>query len=145
MRPWERVDALSFEQWVLFLAVSFRDRYRAVARAAAREAHEDLPLSRGGRLTVVQVNAGEAVHFIYSATSEAEPTACRSLTLEPPEGLALQDWALLHGEGYLRFVARGVDPAPAGHFVVFPAQGDEHDVVLHEAERLAHEHAAARR
>lgn len=138
------MDGFTFEQWVLFLAVTFRDRYRAVAR---RWPHleERLPLARAGKLTVVQVNSGEAVHFIYTATEAAEPTACRSIVVEPPAGLSLADWALLHEEGYKRFVERGLAGRTVGHIVLFPGaeSADERGTMLAEAERLAREHAAS--
>lgn len=133
---------VTFEQWVLFLAVRFRARYKAVGRAAAPEAHADLPLARGGQITVVQVNSGEAVHFLFQATPAAEATICRALTVEPPTGIALQDWALLHEEGYKRFVERSVPGPVEGHVVVFPGDDDALALLIEEATRLAKVHAA---
>jgi hypothetical protein len=144
------VDGLSFEQWVLFVAATFKQRYRAVAQARWPELA--LPLVTGGQLHVVQVNSGEAVHFIFTHSEPARATACRHLTVTPPEGLSLQDWALLHEEGYKRFVERSVTRAGAGapagsdaigHFVLFPGEGDEHAESVLAAERIAREHAAA--
>lgn len=142
MDPQDSEAAFTFEQWVLFLAVVFRQRYRAVAERAFPEGHARLPLARAGKLTVVQVNSGEAVHFIFTATATAEHTSCRALTIAPPEGLSIQDWAMLHGDGYKRFVERTMGTSPVGHFVLFPGEGGEHGQVLEEAERLAREHAA---
>lgn len=139
------METFSFEQWVLFLAVSFRQRYRSVAQASFPELEARLPLLRGGQLTVVQVNAGETVHFLFEATQEAKPTACRALSVQPPEGMSLQDWATLHREGFMRFVERSLGAEPVGHIVLFPQDGDEHATVLLEAERLAREHAAGLR
>lgn len=143
------MDGLTFEQWVLFVAVTFKQRYKAVAQA--RWPARELPLLRGGQLHVVQVNSGQAVHFIFTAAEPAQATACRHLTVTPPDGLSLQDWALLHEEGYKRFVERSVARAAGGapggdaigHFVLFPGQGDEHGESLLAAERIAREHAAA--
>lgn len=137
------MDALTFEQWVLFLAVTFRNQYRAVARQSLPEADARLPLVRAGRLTVAQVNSGEAVHFLYTATREPEATVCRALTVEPPAGLSVPDWALLHAEAYKRFVERSLGCEPVGHFVLFPGQDDAYATVLLEAERIAREHVAA--
>jgi hypothetical protein len=139
--PWRGVD-VSFEQWVLFLAVRFRHHYRAVGKAQAPEDHAALPLARGGKLTVVQVNSGEAVHFLFQATPAAEATTCRALTVEPPTGIALQDWALLHAEGYKRFVERSVPGPVEGHVVVFPGDDDALALLVEEATRLAKVHAA---
>ena len=136
------MTTFTFEQWVVFLAVLFRQRYQAVARTAFPELAPKLPLTHGGQLTVVQVNSGEAVHFVYAATPRAERTACRALTITPPDGLSVEDWALLHGPAYLRFVERSLGAAPVGHFVLFPRDGGEHVEVLEHAERLAREHAA---
>ncbi|MCA1813234.1 MAG: hypothetical protein LC624_04700 [Halobacteriales archaeon] len=134
------MDGVTFEQWVLFIAVTFKQRYKAVAQA--RYPQLPLPLVSGGQLHVVQVNGGEAVHFIFTATQEARETACRHLTVTPPEGLSLQDWALLHEEGYKRFVERSVPGEPVGHFVLFPGQRDEHAASVLAADRIVREHAA---
>lgn len=139
------MDGLSFEQWVLFVAVTFRQRYRTVAQRAFPELEPSLPLARSGKLTVVQVNSGEAVHFIFTSSAAAESTACRHLTVEPPEGMTLRDWAVLHEEGYRRFVERAVPGQPVGHFVVFPSDGDAHGASLEAAERIVREHAARAR
>lgn len=140
--PWKPVDALSFDQWLLFMAVSFRARYRAVARELFPHLEEHLPIVRAGKLTVVVVNAGEAVHFIYTATERPEPTTCRHLTLTPPEGLPLRDYVWLHEEDYRRFVERAVPGERLGHVHVFPEDGDEHARVLLAADAMAREHAA---
>jgi hypothetical protein len=137
------VDGLSFEQWVLFVAISFRDQYRAHAARAFPDVAAQLPLNRGGKLTVVQVNGGDAVHFIYTGTATKQHTDARHLLLEPPEGFALRDWALLHGEGYKRFVERTLGLDSVGHFVLFPDEDDARATALLEADRIVREHALA--
>lgn len=106
---------------------------------------------RGGRLHVVQVHGGEAVRFVFTASERASATACRHLTVTPPDGLSLQDGAPLHEEGTKRFVERSVTRAgagatgaePVGHFVLFPGEDDAHAESLLAAERIAREHAVA--
>lgn len=139
--------AFTFEQWVLFQAIVFRDRYRAVASAKVPDLTHEMPLEKGGKLTVVQVNSGEAVHFLYHGTPAKEATDCRHLVLAPPEGLSLRDWAMLHEEGYKRFVERTVAARAelVGHYVVFPDEQDAHALAVEAADRLAREHAATLR
>jgi hypothetical protein len=136
------VDGLTFDQWLLFMAVSFRARYRALARHAFPHLEERLPLVRAGKLHVVVVNAGEAVHFVFTATDAPEPTDCRHVTLAPPEGLQLRDWAWLHEEDYKRFVERAIPGERLGSFHVFPDDGDEHARAVMAADAMARAHAA---
>jgi hypothetical protein len=142
----EPAETFTFEQWVLFLAISFRDRYRGRAAERYAEVAHRLPLIKGGKLTVVQVNSGEAVHFVYHPTPAAEATDCRHLTVQPPDGLTLRDWAMVHEEGYKRFVERTLARGAAvGHFVVFPSDDSGHMQALEAAELCVRAHAAALR
>jgi hypothetical protein len=139
-------ESFTFEQWVLFVAISFRDRYRGRAAQSFPEVAHRLPLMKGGKLTVVQVNSGEAVHFVYHPTPAMESTDCRHLLVAPPEGLTLRDWAMLHEEGYKRFVERSLARGDSvGHFVVFPAEDSGHTQALEAAELCVREHAAGLR
>lgn len=141
---WAGVDAdgLTFDQWVLFLATTFRARYLGIVRARYAELEPRLPLARGGKLTVVQVNSGEAVHFIYTAAEGPQAAEAKHLSLTPPDGLALRDWAMLHEQGYKRFVERAVAGSPLAHFVVFPRDDDGHDAASLAGEASARAHAA---
>jgi hypothetical protein len=137
----------SFDQFILFLAIVFRDRYRAVAQASFPEVADRLPLVSGGKLTVVQVNSGEAVHFVYHGTPDKESTAARHMSIQPPDGMRIRDWAMLNEEGYRRFVERALpsEAAVVAHYVVFPDEGDWHAGAAHAADRFVRAHAAALR
>jgi hypothetical protein len=136
------VDGLTLDQWLLFAAVTLRARYRAVARAAFPHLEAELPLVKAAKLHAVVVNGGEAVHLIFTRTASPEPTACRHLALDPPEGVSLRDWAFVNEDGYKRFVERMVPGPRLGHVLLFPEDGDEHATLVRAADQLVREHAA---
>lgn len=125
------------------MATSVRARYVAMARHRFPHLEAELPITKASKLTVVVVNAGEAVHFVYTASPSPEPTACRHVTLAPPEGLTLRDWAWLHEQDYVRFVERGIAGERLGSFHVFPEEGDDHARAVMAADAMVHAHAQA--
>jgi len=135
----------TFDQFVGFVALTFRTAYLTLAREAFPELEPQLPLARGAALTVLRVNAGEAIHFLLVAAPRRGDATCREAIIEAPEGWSVADWARLEQAQYLRFVERAAGlRQPDAHFVLFP-DDEAHGAAVQAAERAVMAHAAAAR